>query len=247
MTTAPPGLRAADSLDAPRRFATTRWSVVLAAGGAGSAARAALGELCAAAWYPLYAFARCTGLTHDDAADAVQAFFAELLDRGWVKDADAARGRFRTFLKVAFRRHLSRHREAAGALKRGGGTTPLTLTPPDAAARYAREPSHAETPEALYERRWALELLSRVLDRLAAEHAGPAARRFAVLQPCLTGSAGRTYAELGAELNLSEPAVKTAVHRLRNRYRELLKAEVAGTVATPGDVEDELNALRASL
>lgn len=229
----------------PRRFATTRWSVVLAAGGAGSDARRALGELCEAAWYPLYAFARRSGLNHDDAADAVQGFFAELTARGWVRDADANRGRFRAFLKVAFRRHLGRLREAAGALKRGGGATPLTLTPPDAAARYAREPAHAETPEALYERRWALGLLARVLERLENEHAGD--ERFAVLQPCLTGSAGRTYAELAAELHLSEAAVKTAVHRLRNRYRELLKAEVAGTVAVPSDVADELNALRACL
>ncbi|QDT14519.1 RNA polymerase sigma factor [Alienimonas californiensis] len=230
---------------APRQFATTRWSVVLAAGGVGSEARRALGELCEGAWYPLYAFARRTGLAHADAADAVQGFFAELLDRGWVKDADAARGRFRTFLKVAFRRHLGRLREATGALKRGGGVSTLTLAPPDAAARYAREPSHAETPEALYERRWALELLARVLDRLEEEHAGDG--RFEVLKPCLTGSAGRSYAEIAAELNLSEAAVKTAVHRLRNRYRELLKAEVAGTVALPSDVADELNALRASL
>ncbi|NNJ26635.1 hypothetical protein LzC2_27240 [Planctomycetes bacterium LzC2] len=225
---------------------------MLAAGGAGSAARDALGELCSGAWYPLYAYARHTGLKHEDAADAVQGFFAELLDRDWVKDADADRGRFRTFLKVAFRRHLGGLKEARGALKRGGGTAPLTLAPVDAAARYAREPAHAETPDALYERRWALELLARVLERLEEEHAPPhvdeaAAERFAVLKPCLTGSAGKSYVQIGEELNLSEAAVKTAVHRLRNRYRELLKAEVAGTVAVPGDVADELNALRASL
>ncbi|MEM9703660.1 MAG: sigma-70 family RNA polymerase sigma factor, partial [Planctomycetota bacterium] len=168
-----------------------------------------------------------------------------LLARDWVKDADADRGRFRTFLKVAFRRHLGRLREAGNALKRGGGTTPVTLAPTDAAARYAREPAHAETPDALYERRWALELLSRVLERLEEEHADD--RRFPVLKPCLTGAAGRSYAEIAEELAMTEGAVKTVVHRLRNRYRELLKAEVAGTVAAPGDVADELNALRASL
>ena len=191
------------------------------------------------------------GLHHDDAADAVQAFFADLLEKGWVKDADADRGRFRTFLKVAFRRHLARRREADGALKRGGGRTPLPLAPAgfdgDAAARYAREPGHAETPEVLFERRWALELLDRVLARLEAEHAGDRAARFAALKPCLSGSAGRSYAELGTELNLSEAAVKVAVHRLRGRFRDLLKAEVADTVAAPGDVADELRTLRASL
>lgn len=233
----PPGPR--------HRFATTRWSVVLAAGGAGSAARAALGELCAGAWYPLYAFARRTGLPHEDAADAVQGFFADLLDKDWVKGADADRGRFRTFLKVAFRRHLGRLREAAGTLKRGGGVAVLPLAPADAAARYAREPAHDDTPEALLDRRWALDLLARVLDRLSAEHA--ADPRFPLLKPCLTGSAGRGYAAIGAELGLSEDAVKTAVRRLRVRYRELLRAEVAGTVAAPADVTDELNALRACL
>ena len=221
----------------------------MAAAGEGSAARAALGSLCGGAWYPLYAFARHTGLNHDDAADAVQGFFAELLEKGWVAAADAARGRFRTFLKVAFRGHLSRRREAAGALKRGGGRTPLPLAPADAAARYAREPAHAETAEALFERRWAMELLHRVLDRLAAEHADDSARaaRFEALKPCLTGSAGRSYADLGANLGMTEAAVKVAVHRLRGRFRELLKAEVADTVATPAEVADELRTLRASL
>ena len=204
-------------------------------------------SLCGGAWYPLYAFARRTGLNHDDAADAAQSFFADLLEKGWVRDADAAKGRFRTFLRVAFRRHLARRREAAGALKRGGGVSTLSLTPPDAAARYAREPAHAETAEALFERRWALDLLERALNRLEAEHGGEKAARFAVLKPCLTGSAAAGYADLGATLGISEDAVKQAVRRLRGRFRELLRAEVADTVAAPGEVADELRALRANL
>ena len=231
----------------PRAFATTRWSVVVAAGGRGSGARRALGTLCGGAWYPLYAFARRTGLPHDDAADAVQAFFTDLLEKGWVRDADAARGRFRTFLRVAFRGHLARRREAAGALKRGGAVRVTTLSPADAAARYAREPHHAETAEALFERRWALDLLERALARLEAEHAGDRAARFAALKPCLTGSADAGYEGIGAGLGMTEDAVKQAVRRLRGRFRELLRAEVADTVASPAEVADELRALRASL
>ena len=183
----------------------------------------------------------------------MQSFFADLIEKAWVRDADHAKGRFRTFLKVAFRRHLARRRAAAGALKRGGGRAVLTLTPPDAAARYAREPAHGETPEVLFDRRWAVDLLARVLDRLAAEHAAdgtPAgdrrAARFAALVPHLTGP-GRPHAIVAAELGMTEAAAKVAAHRLRNRYRELLRAEVADTVATPADIADELAALRAGL
>ena len=247
-----PDLALRDTPGGSRTFATTRWSVVVAAGGGGSAARRALGTLCGQAWYPLYAFARRAGLTHDDAADAVQAFFADLLEKGWVKDADAARSRFRTFLRVAFRGHLARRREAAGALKRGGAVRTLSLTPAGmdgaaAAARYAREPHHTQTAEALFERRWALDLLDRALARLDAEHAGEKAARFAALKPCLTGSADANYAVLGEELGMTGDAVKQAVRRLRGRFREVLRAEVADTVAAPGEVADELRALRASL
>ena len=234
---------------APRHFATTRWSVVVAAGGAGSAARAALGTLCGGAWYPLYAFARRGGLGHDDAADAVQSFFATFLEKGWAADADSGRGRFRAFLKVAFRRHLTKLRDRAGTRKRGGSRHFLTLTPPDAAARYAREPSHDRTPEVLFERRWALGLLGRALDALAAEHAGDPdrARRFEALRPRLTGAGGTPYAELAAEWGTSEAAVKASAARLRARFAELLRAAVADTVASPAQIADELNALKAAL
>ena len=236
---------------APRRFATTRWSVVVAAGGDDSAARDALAELCGGYWYPLYAFARHGGRSHADAADLTQGFFAELLAKSWVKSADRDRGRFRTFLRTAFRRYLGHERDRDAALKRGGGAVGRLGFDPDFAAgdrRFARESTDGMTADALFERRWALSVLDRVLARLTEEHADGERRvRFEALRPRLTGTAAASYVDLAEQLGMTEGAVKVAVHRLRSRYRALLREEVAGTLADAGEVEDELRALKAAL
>lgn len=229
------------------RFATTRWSVVVAAGGprAEPAARAALDDLCAAYWYPLYAFARRRGAAPADAEDLVQGFFASLLERDSIGAADPSRGRFRAFLRTAFERHAASEHRKAAALKRGGGVRHAALeavTSADGERRYASEPSHADTPERVFERRWALTVVSRALTRLRDADDDPA--RTAALLPFVGGPGeAKPYAEVAASLGMAEDAVKTAVHRLRKRYRTVLRDEVAHTVDGPDEVDDELRRL----
>jgi len=229
------------------RFRTTRWSLVVAAGTAeGTEGRAALETLCAAAWFPLYAFARRGGSPPADAADLVQGFFADLLERQGIAAADPERGRFRTFLLAAFRHFASKERERARALKRGGGRV-LPLDFSDGESRYLAEPVDDRTPESLYERRWALALLDRVLEDLGAAYAGGRAPLFEVLRPWLAGGDPPSHAEAAARLGLSGGAVKVALHRLRKRYRDLLRAAIAETVASPEEVEDEIRHLLGAL
>lgn len=240
-------------------FFTTRWSVVQAAGRQRPGgppppgARAALESLCAAYWPPLYAWARRSGAGADEAADAVQDFFARLLEKGDLAAADPLRGRFRAFLLTAFRHHWSNLRDRERAQKRGGGRRLLSLsggvpldTGPEEAAY---EPAHARTPEAEFERRWALAVLDRALQRLAAEQAraGKSAD-FARLRPYLVAGGDDTpLREVAAAAGRSEGAVKVALHRLRRRYGELLREEVAGTLDDPSAVEDELRDLSGAL
>ena len=227
-------------------FAITRWSVVIAAGRSDTThARAALEQLCRVYWYPLYAYVRRRGHSPEDAQDLTQEFFARLLEHNWVSRADRQRGRFRSFLLSAMSHFLSDEWDKARAQKRGGGATPVPLQFDTAETRYGHEPADKVTPEQIYERRWALALLEEVLRqlRLAYEQEGRS-ELFTALHPCLVG--GRTalpYAELAAKLGLSEGAVKSAVHRLRQRYRELLRHEIAQTVAEPGEVDEELRHL----
>lgn len=242
-------------------FFTTRWSVVAAAGRglAGQPppadARAALQELCSAYWPPLYAYARRAGAAPGDAADQVQDFFARLLEKGDLAAADPARGRFRAWLLAAFRHHAANLRDRERAAKRGGGRRALplpgglALDADKAESRYAPEPSHARTPEREFERRWALQVLERALERLAAEQARAGrAQAFARLRPYLSpGGDEAPYAQVAAELGRSEGALKVAVHRLRRRYGELLRAEVAGTLDDPREVQAELAALMEAL
>jgi RNA polymerase sigma factor (sigma-70 family) len=236
-------------------FLSTQWSLVAAAGRGhpGSVApadvRAALSELCAAYWPPLYAFARRRGSPPDAAADLVQDFFARLLEKGELADADPQRGRFRAWLLTAFKHHASNLRDRERAAKRGGGKLPVSLDAGDAESRFGPEPADPRTPEAEFERRWALLVLERALARLSTEqeHAGKA-RELEALRPFLVaGEEGAPYAEIAARLGRSEGAVKVAVHRLRRRYGELLREEVAGTLADPREVADELAALMAAL
>jgi RNA polymerase sigma factor (sigma-70 family) len=224
----------------PHLFATTRWSVVVAAGGAsGNDAREALETLCRTYWYPLYVYARRRGHARPDAEDLVQGFFAVLLERGSVSAADPQRGRFRTFLLTAFQRCAADEHDRRIAQKRGGGAKTLPIDFDDGESRFASEPSHQLTPEHEYERRFALALLARALDRVAAERP-----QDADLLDCVGGDGdAKPYAEIAAARGATEGAVKVAVHRLRARYRECLRAEIRETVANDADVDDEIRRL----
>ncbi|MDJ0523509.1 MAG: sigma-70 family RNA polymerase sigma factor [Planctomycetota bacterium] len=234
-----------------RRFHTTRWSLVAAASaGEGEQARAALEELCAAYWYPLYAFQRRRGSDIEEASDLVQGFFAALLEKGYVAQADKDRGRFRTFLMTALRHFASKEWAKAKALKRGGGKAQLSLDFEDGERRYQLEPSGGVTAEALFERRWALTLIERALERLAAEHRGASsekAERFEALRPYLSGRGAEPYRDVGLRLGMTETAVKVAVHRMKGRYRDLLRDEIAQTVGAEAEIDDEIRRLMGAL
>ncbi len=231
-----------------RSFHTTRWSVIVAAQGEATEARAALDELCSAYWYPMYAYLRRSGTRHDDALDAVQSFCVDLLEGRARLAADPERGRFRTYLLGALRHFVRAGDRQRRAQKRGGGALLVSLAAGDAEARYGHEPVDATTPERLFERRYALALLQQALARLEAEYvAGGRGRMFATLRPVLVGDDAPPYAALAQELGSTEGAVKVSVHRLRARLRETLRAEVAQTLTHRDDVEDELRHLLAAL
>jgi RNA polymerase sigma-70 factor (ECF subfamily) len=230
-------------------FATTRWSLVRAADeGDSPSARRALAELCGLYWYPLYAFIRRRGHGHDQAQDLTQEFFARLLQRQDFAAADPAHGRFRSFLLAACKHFLANEYNRAHALKRGGGLQPLPLDFGDADDRYTREPAHDETPEKLFERRWALTLLQHVLARLRQEYeANGKETLFEQLKGHLTGADTQSHAAAAAVLGMSAGAVKVAAHRLRQRYRDLLREEIGQTIADPAQIDDEVQALFAAL
>jgi RNA polymerase sigma-70 factor (ECF subfamily) len=237
---------------APRAavFATTRWTQVLAAGaGENTQARLALEHLCQTYWYPLYAYVRRRGHSPHDAQDLTQAFFARLLERKWVGDADRERGRFRTFLLTAMSRFLANEWDRVRAQKRGGLAPHVPVQLDTAETRYGHEPADNRTPEQYFDRRWALTLLDTVLQRLRAEYDREGkAELFTALSGTLVGGReAQPYAALAAQLAMNEGAVKVAVHRLRKRYRQLLRAEIAQTTANPVDVDDELRHLFAVL
>lgn len=227
-------------------FVTTHWSVVLAATQSDSTrARDALSHLCSLYWYPLYAYVRRRGYNPPDAQDLTQEFFSRLLQRNWLARVDRERGRFRTFLLTALGHFLANEWDRAHAQKRGGASPPLPLQLDSAETRYGQEPRDPATPEQLYERQWALALLEAVLLRLAEEtRAEGKAALFETLKPCLVGDREtQPYATLASQLGMSEGAVKTAVHRLRQRYRQLLREEIAGTVASPEETDEEMRHL----
>jgi RNA polymerase sigma-70 factor (ECF subfamily) len=231
-------------------FATTRWSEVLAAGQECSAhSQEALAHLCESYWYPLYAFVRRRGLSPEDAQDSTQEFFSRLLAGNWLRDADRGKGRFRTFLLTALTRFLANEWDRVHAQKRGGGTVPLPLDTELAETRYQSDTKYEIPPDRFYDRQWAMTLLDRALKRLEAERQrlGKDAE-FAALSSALTLDRGDIpYAMLAAQLGVSEPAARMAVHRLRKRFRQIFREEIARTVAEPNEVEAEIRHLVAAL
>jgi RNA polymerase sigma factor (sigma-70 family) len=230
----------------PGVFATTHWSVVLAAGHSSvPGAQAALEKLCRTYWYPLYVFVRRQGNSPEDAQDLTQEFFARLLDKNQLAQADRERGKFRTFLLGSLKNFLVNEWKRAGRLKRGGGLEFLSIDANVAEHCYAAEPANESNPDAAYEQSWAVTLIERVLAVLRQEYtAADKARLFEELKGFIWGDkSAASYAEIAGPLNLSEGTVKVAVHRLRQRFRELLRAEVAHTVARPEDVDGELRHL----
>jgi RNA polymerase sigma-70 factor (ECF subfamily) len=234
----------------PAAFVTTHWSVVMAAGRADtSRARDALARLCQTYWHPLYAYVRRLGKSPHDAQDLTQEFFARLLAKNYLAGADESRGRFRSFLLASFKHFLANEWEKACAQKRGGGQIPIPIDPAAAETGCHFEPADPATAEKIFERRWALTLLDQVLRRLRNEYVATGREKlFEQLKPTLT-EASRTvrYAEIATRLGTTEGAVKVAVHRMRQQYRQVLRAEIAETVAGPAEVEDELRNLFAAL
>jgi RNA polymerase sigma-70 factor (ECF subfamily) len=231
-------------------FATTRWSLVVAASQSPSPqARAALEELCGNYWYAVYAFVRRRGKQVDDARDLTQEFFTRLLEKEHLEAADRERGRFRTFLLTAVAHFLSNERERACAQKRGGGQAVLSLDFERGEERYRHEPADPWTAEKIFERRWALTLLDHSVTKLKQDYSaagkGPL---FDELKVFLTGeSAAPAYEDSAARLGTSSGAVKVAVHRLRQKYREALREEIAQTVAAEEDIDSELHVLLSAL
>ena len=228
------------------RFATTRWSLVLAAGHQPSARSSeALASLCEMYWYAVYAFIRRQGYRPEDGADLTQAFFLRVLEKNYFHDADPARGRFRAFLCASIRHFLSNERDRARALKRGGAQPPISLDVETAEGRYRLEPRDDLTPEKLFDRHWALTLLERVLARLRQDHVSAGkAELFDHLKGFLTGdSAAVPYADVAKASGMTEGAVKVAVHRLRRHFRDTLVQEIAETVSDPADIDAEIEYL----
>ncbi|MBE7502710.1 MAG: sigma-70 family RNA polymerase sigma factor [Verrucomicrobiales bacterium] len=229
-----------------RGFARTRWSVVLkAAQAVGPEAEAALASLCETYWFPLYAFVRRQGHPPHDAEDLTQAFFARLLERRYLDGLEREGGRFRSFLLTALKRFLANEWDRVRAAKRGGRRSIVSLDGESAESRYEVEPSHALTPDKVYERQWAQALLDRVMGLLRDEYARAGkAEWFTALSGTLGRPRGEApYRELATGLGTTEAAVKMAVQRLRARYRAVLRAEVAHTVARPEEVGEEIRHL----
>jgi RNA polymerase sigma-70 factor (ECF subfamily) len=239
----------------PRVFMATRWTMVLQAAqwsaskGTSPQASQAMADLCSSYWYPMYAYVRHRGYEAAEAEDLTQEFFATLLAKDYLASVDPAKGRFRHFLLATMKHFLANAWDRAHAQKRGGGQTILSLNWQDAEMRYGMEPSHGLTPEKSYERQWALAVLQRVLDRLQAEFAAAGKQKvFAELKEVLAGADPQeSYRAIASRLGTTEGTIKVMAHRLRKRYRELLREEVAQTVANAGEVEEEIQQLIAAV
>jgi DNA-directed RNA polymerase specialized sigma24 family protein len=239
--------QSATTTGAPRDyFATTRWTVVLAAGRRSTPqASQALEELCRIYWYPLYAYIRRHGHTQEDAEDLTQAFFVRFLEKNYLEGLRNEKGKFRAFLLAALKHFLANEWDRASRQKRGGGATLLSLDWQDADTRYRIELADQLSPDKLYDRMWAVTLLERVLTRLRDESAAEGKTKlFEQLRPFLMVDKGAIpCAQAAAALELTEGAVRVAVHRLRRRYRELLREEIGQTLSDSAQVEEEMRAL----
>jgi RNA polymerase sigma-70 factor (ECF subfamily) len=227
-------------------FVTTHWSVVLSAQDKNSPrSLEALEALCRTYWYPLYAFVRRQGRNPHDAQDLTQGFFARLLEKDYLKAAACEKGKFRTFLLVALKRFMADEWDRQHAQKRGGFAPILSIDQELAESRFSAEPVHQLQPDVLFDRQWATTLIERVMAQLQEEYlATGRARLFEYLRSCLIkDESAQPYAEIAAQLNLTAAAVKMAIHRMRARYREILRAEIANTVSAPEDIDDEIRHL----
>lgn len=228
-------------------FVTTRWSIVLSAQAAGDTAEAgaALETLCRTYWYPLYAYARRSTQSPADAEDLVQGFFAKVISKDYLKTAARERGKFRSFLLMTFKRFMANEWDREHAQKRGGFSTTVPIDTDLAESRFASEGSHNSPPDVLFDRQWATALLERTIARLEEEYVATGrARLFELLRDCLSpDETALAYAAIAAKLNLTEAAVKMAVHRLRARYRVLIREEIAQTVTSASEVEEEIRHL----
>jgi RNA polymerase sigma-70 factor (ECF subfamily) len=232
-------------------FETTQWSVVLAAGRENDTTRAsaALEALCRKYWFPLFVYVQRRGYNAPDAQDLVQGFFARILERNDLQAVRRGQGRFRSYLCVALKNYIANEWKRGAAAKRGGGRVPIALEELIARAPEMPLPADERSPDRVFDQQWALALLDRVFTRLREEHhADGKSRQFECLQGFLVDHASsRSQADIGAELQMTESAVKQAVFRLRQRYQKLLRSEVADTVATLGEVEEEIRQLVTAL
>lgn len=231
-------------------FVTTRWTVVMQAGRKSSPdSDEALASLCQTYWYPLYAYARRRVQSREQAEDLIQGFFERFLAKNYLEGLQSERGKFRAFLLASLKHFLANEWDRARRQKRGGGVSPLTLDWQGAEHRYQLDPPDPASPDRLFDREWALALLARVMDRLQEESrlAGKS-RLFASAKQFLTwGNEVAPYAEVGRELGLDAGSMRVTVHRLRKRFRELLRDEIAQTLTDPAAVDEELRSLRAAL
>jgi RNA polymerase sigma-70 factor (ECF subfamily) len=227
-------------------FATTHWTVVLAAGKRSTPqSDAALEELCRAYWFPLYAYVRRHGHTKEDAEDLTQAFFARFLEKNYLAGLNAERGRFRAFLLASLKHFLINEWDKAHCQKRGGGMTLLSLDWQTADTQFQIAATTEPSPDKAFDREWAVTLLGKVIERLQAEcELDGRGKQFAELKIFLTAGKGElSHADAAKALDMDEGAVRVAVHRLRKRYRQLLRDEIAQTLADSGDVDEEMRAL----
>jgi DNA-directed RNA polymerase specialized sigma24 family protein len=232
------------------RFKTTHWSVVLAAAAADApAAQDALNRLCSTYWYPLYAWMRRQGYSPHDAQDLAQTFFIHLFDKERLRTTSPQKGKFRSFLLASLKHFLANERDKVQALKRGGKVTFISIDVESSEGRFHLEPAHHATPDKAFEQSWAMTLLDAVLEQLRQEYAADGKDAlYEALKGSLSGDkASAPYLELAVALNLSEGAIKMAVLRLRRRFGELLRKEIAHTVTSPEEIDEEIRALFAAV
>ncbi|MCE9518574.1 MAG: sigma-70 family RNA polymerase sigma factor [Verrucomicrobia bacterium] len=228
------------------RFGRTQWSKVLrAANPEAEGFASALQDLCQTYWYPLYAFVRRSGHSPQDAEDLTQAFFERLLDKNYLAAANREKGRFRTFLLVALKRFLANDWDRQHAQKRGGFASFVAIDQDHAETRYGGDLAHHEQPDVLLEKQWAMTLIAQVMGRLQAEYADSGRDElFGLLRASLTrDDSAMGYADIASRVGTSTAAVKMAAMRLRERYQALLREEIARTVASPDEIEDEIRYL----